>query len=75
MTGRISALFDGGLTADQIAEDFPSLTKLQIAESIAYAQTVPAIFGNSYPTQSLKRLLRNSGFKKVEKELRKAKKR
>jgi Protein of unknown function (DUF433) len=68
---RISALLDGGMSINDIAEDFPSLTKTQIEQAGLYAKEHPAPFGNPYPQQSLKRLIRDSGFKKVEKELRK----
>jgi uncharacterized protein (DUF433 family) len=72
---RVSALSDGGSTIEQIAQDFPSLTKAQIVESINYAQANPPPFGNSYPKESLKRLLRNSGFADLKRSLRKGKKR
>jgi len=72
---RISALLDGGMSINDIAEDFPSLTKAKIEQAGLYAKAHPAPFGNPYPQQSLKRLIRDSGFKKVEKELRKTRKR
>jgi uncharacterized protein (DUF433 family) len=65
---RISALRDGGMSEEQIAEDFPSLTREQIDWAIAYAQIYPN-YGKQYPKQSLKRLLRKSGFHRINKEL------
>jgi uncharacterized protein (DUF433 family) len=70
---RISALFDGGMTERQVKEDFPSLSASQISLARNYAQRYPNT-GRPYPSQSLKRLLRNSGFAEVERKLKKARK-
>src|SRR5262245_38969007 len=43
---RVSALLDGGMTVDEIADDFPSLTKSKILDAIKYAQANPPLFGN-----------------------------
>jgi uncharacterized protein (DUF433 family) len=68
---RIAALFNGGMSVADIAEDFPSLTQQQIIDAYHYASANPPPLGNHYPTQSLKRLLRNSGFRRVETALKK----
>ena len=71
---RLAALAGGGMSVDQIAEDFPSLTKDQISDAIRYAKVRPHASGsNPYPAQSLKRLLRNSGFAHLEKTIKKSK--
>jgi hypothetical protein len=70
---RISALLDGGLTVAQVKEDFPSLSVEQIVQARDYARAFPN-YGKPYPTQSLKRLLRNSGFGELKRALRKGKK-
>jgi uncharacterized protein (DUF433 family) len=59
---RISALLDGGMTVKEVAEDFPSLTERQIIDARTYAMTNPPSPSIRYPKQSMKRLLRNSGF-------------
>jgi uncharacterized protein (DUF433 family) len=71
---RISALLDGGMRIAEVMEDFPSLTAEQIVWARDYARRNPN-FGRSYPTESLKRLLRNSGFAELEQALRRRKKR
>jgi uncharacterized protein (DUF433 family) len=71
---RISALLDGGLTVAQVKEDFPSLTIAQIVSARDHASKHPN-YGKQYPRESLKRLLRDSGFRKVEKELKRTAKR
>jgi Protein of unknown function (DUF433) len=65
---RLAALRDGGMTEDQIAEDFPSLTREQIDGALAYAKLFPNQ-GKQYPRKSLKRALRKSGFHGIAKEL------
>jgi uncharacterized protein (DUF433 family) len=72
---RISALLDGGMTIQQVIEDFPSLTADQVVMASNHARQYPN-FGKPYPQKSLKRLLRDSGFAQLERSLRgKAKKR
>jgi uncharacterized protein (DUF433 family) len=68
---RISALLDGGMSQKEVLEDFPSLTASQVALAREYAKKYPNK-GYPYPKQSLKRLLRNSGFAKVERELKRS---
>ena len=65
---RVTALLDGGMTIPQVMEDFPSLTAEQIATARDYARHHPN-FGKAYPTKSLKRMLRKSGFHRLKKEL------
>lgn len=66
---RISALLDGGMTIEQVLEDFPSLTADQILWSRDYARSYPNL-GKQYPKESLKRLLRQSGMYELDQELR-----
>jgi hypothetical protein len=61
---RLSALCDGGMTVDQIMEDFPSLTRKDIEDALKYARRYPNP-GYSYPSQSLKRLLREAELYKL----------
>lgn len=65
---RIAALLDGNSTLEQVKEDFPSLTADQIVFARDYARQYPN-FGRPYPKTSLKRMLRNSGFHQIKKEL------
>ena len=67
-TYRVTALLDGGMTVKEVMEDFPSLSEAQINQAREFAKTFPNI-GRQYPGKSLKRLLRRSGFHKINKEL------
>ena len=66
---RISALLDGGMTIEQVLEDFPSLTEDQVLWSRDYARIYPNL-GKQYPKQSLKRILRQSGMYELDQELK-----
>ena len=65
---RVTALLDGGMTVAQVKEDFPSLTVTQIEQARDYANVFPN-YGRQYPRKSLKRLLRKSGFHRINNEL------
>jgi uncharacterized protein (DUF433 family) len=67
---RIAALLDGGMTVNEVAEDFPSLTKGQIASAYLYAKSNPPHPTIRYPKQSLKRLLRDTGLSELERARR-----
>lgn len=69
---RVSALLDGGMTVAQVAEDFPSLTRRQIQMARTYARLNPPPPSVRYPTESLKRLLLDSGFAAADRAMRKA---
>jgi uncharacterized protein (DUF433 family) len=63
---RVAALLEGGLSVEDVAEDFPSLTVEQIVAARCYAKVNPPSTDICYPRESLKRLLRNSGFMQAE---------
>jgi len=67
---RISALLDGGLTVEQVLEDFPSLTRSHVETAREYARHFPN-HGRQYPPTSFKRALRDSGFGELARELEK----
>lgn len=67
---RVAALIDGGMSIDEVAEDFPSLTKTQIQDAYEYARRNPAPPNIRYPRQSLKRLLRDTGLADLERALK-----
>lgn len=54
---RISALLDGGATVEQVAEDYPLLTREQIKAAHEYAAAIPKK-GRPYPKKSFKRATR-----------------
>lgn len=59
---RIAALLSGGMPVKEVAEDFPSLNEQQIMRAQEYALANPPSPAIRYPKQSMKRLLRRSGF-------------
>jgi uncharacterized protein (DUF433 family) len=65
---RVTALLDGGMTIEQVLEDFPSLTRQEVLAAKRFAERNPN-HGKQYPQKSLKRLLRRSGFHRLKKEL------
>jgi uncharacterized protein (DUF433 family) len=56
---RIAALLEGGMTAEEIAEDYPGLTRDQIEAAREFAVAHPKA-GRPYPKTTFKRLLQNS---------------
>ena len=58
---RISALFDGGASLQEIAEDYPSLNHEQIQVAHSYAKAIPKK-GRPYPKISFKRSIRTLNF-------------
>lgn len=57
---RISALLDGGMTPEEILEDYPSLSAESVATAEAYAAAHPKA-GRPYPPITTKRAARRSG--------------
>lgn len=56
---RIAALLEGGMSVEEIIEDFPSLTRSQVEAARQFAAAHPKP-GRPYPKTTFKRLLRNS---------------
>lgn len=57
---RIAALLAGGMSPEEVAEDYPSLSLDQIATAKAYAEAYPKS-GRPYPPRTLKRTLKGAG--------------
>jgi uncharacterized protein (DUF433 family) len=57
---RISALLDGGMTPEEILEDYPSLTAEPIATAEAYAAAYPKA-GRPFPSTTVKRAAKGAG--------------
>lgn len=57
---RIAAFLDGGMTPEQIVEDYPSLTFEAIATAKAYAEAYPKA-GRPYPPTTFKRAAQGPG--------------
>ncbi|MBU2655762.1 DUF433 domain-containing protein [Acidomonas methanolica] len=62
---RIVALLDGGETAAQVLEDYPSLSLADIETARAYAEAYPKA-GRPYPRLSAKRALRGAGLEQLD---------
>lgn len=65
---RIAALLDGGMAPEEIAEDYPGLTRDQIETAREFAAAHPKP-GRPYPRTTFKRLLRNSGLHELDEVL------
>jgi uncharacterized protein (DUF433 family) len=57
---RIAALLAGGMSAEEVRQDYPSLTLGQIATARAYAEAYPKS-GRPYPAKTVKRALKGAG--------------
>ena len=57
---RIAALLAGGMSPEDVAEDYPSLSVDQIASAKAYAEAYPKS-GRPYPARTVKRTLKGAG--------------
>ena len=57
---RIAALLAGGISPEEIAEDYPSLNLDQIATARTYAEAYPKS-GRPYPARTVKRTLKGAG--------------
>jgi uncharacterized protein (DUF433 family) len=62
---RIAALLNGGLTSEEIREDYPSLTLDAIAVARAYADAHPKP-GRPYPSTTVKRALKGAGLEALD---------
>ncbi|MEH3117063.1 MAG: DUF433 domain-containing protein [Methylorubrum populi] len=65
---RIAALLGGGMSPDEIREDYPSLTLEAIAAAKAYADAHPKP-GRPYPGMTAKRALRGAGLEALDEVL------
>jgi len=61
---RIAALLNGGMTAKEICEDYPSLTAEAVATAKAYAEAYPKT-GRPYPSKTVKRAIRGAGLEQL----------
>jgi uncharacterized protein (DUF433 family) len=55
---RVAALFDGEASLEQIKQDYPQLSEIQIKMAVEYARIIPKK-GRPYPKRSFKRALEN----------------
>lgn len=62
---RIAALLDGGMSVEQICEDFPSLTKDMVLIAAAYAAAHPKP-GRPYPATTVKRALQGANLEALD---------
>lgn len=62
---RIAALLAGGMTPEQVRQDYPSLTLDQIATAKAYAEAYPKT-GRPYPAKTVKRVLKGAGLEALD---------
>lgn len=65
---RIAALLAGGMSAEEVRADYPSLTPEQIADAQAYADAHPKP-GRPYPKTSFKRAIQGAGFEALDEVL------
>ncbi len=64
---RIAALLGGGMTPEQICEDYPSLTPEAVATARAYANAYPKA-GRPYPPKTVKRAIKGAGLEALDEE-------
>lgn len=64
---RIAALLDGGLAPDEVADDYPSLSRDDIETARAYAGAYPKN-GRPYPRTTAKRALAGIGLEALDEE-------
>jgi uncharacterized protein (DUF433 family) len=62
---RIAALLDGGLSIDQVLEDYPSLSRKDVEIAQSYAKAHPKA-GRPYPRTSVKRALQRGGLEALD---------
>jgi uncharacterized protein (DUF433 family) len=65
---RIAALLGGGMTPEQICEDYPSLSPQAVATAKAYADAHPKA-GRPYPSKTVKRAIKGAGLEALEEAL------
>ena len=64
---RIAALL-GGMTPEQICEDYPSLTPSAVATAKVYAEAYPKT-GRPYPSKTVKRAIAGAGLEALDEVL------
>ena len=64
---RIAALLDGGWSIEQVIEDYPSLSRKDIATAKAYREAHPEA-GRPYPRTSAKRALQGAGLEALDED-------
>lgn len=62
---RIAALLDGGLSLEEVLQDYPSLSRNGIETAKAYAEAYPKA-GRPYPRTSVKRALQGAGLEALD---------
>ena len=62
---RLAALLAGGMTPQQIREDYPTLTLEEVATAKAYADTYPKS-GRPYPSKTVKRAIKGAGLEALD---------
>jgi uncharacterized protein (DUF433 family) len=62
---RIAALLAGGMTPEQICQDYPSLTSEAVATARAYADAHPKA-GRPYPSKTVKRTIKGAGLEALD---------
>jgi uncharacterized protein (DUF433 family) len=62
---RVAALLGGGMTAEQICADYPSLTPQAVATAKAYADAYPKV-GRPYPSRTVKRTVARAGLEALD---------
>jgi uncharacterized protein (DUF433 family) len=62
---RIAALLDGGLSLEEVLQDYPSLSRKDIETAKAYAEAYPKA-GRPYPRTSVKRALQGAGLEALD---------
>jgi uncharacterized protein (DUF433 family) len=62
---RIAALLDGGVSIEEVLEDYPSLSRNDIETAKAYAEAYPKV-GRPYPSASVKRALQGAGLEALD---------
>jgi uncharacterized protein (DUF433 family) len=65
---RIAALLAGGMSPEELREDYPSLTSDQIATARAYAEAYPKS-GRPYPAKTVKKALKGAGLEALDEVL------
>jgi uncharacterized protein (DUF433 family) len=65
---RVAALLAGGMTPEQICEDYPSLTRGAVATAKAYADAHPKT-GRPYPSKTVKRAIKGAGLEALDEVL------
>lgn len=65
---RIATLLSGGMSAEEVCADFPSLSPQQVTDARAYAEAHPKL-GRPYPKTSFKRAIQGAGLEALDEAL------